>query len=350
MRIKTITAENMADALRIIRDQLGPEALILGTRKVKNGQGQATLEITAAVTDEPEAPIPTPPALAAVLADAKPATPPPSLPAVLPAPAVNLAQTLAAHGLPPEFAERLLTALPALRQAGFSEPEGLDMLLTKLLPLKSLADLLPKGRIHVFVGPTGAGKTTLISKLAVQARQTGTSVGLMSLDDQKIAGFEPLAVTAEALGEQAFLISRPEDLATAAQSLGPRQWVVIDTPGFSPYNGPGMLALKKRLTALGLPFTVHLVVPANLHGAAMALLPLAFQPLAPQSLMFTRLDETAHLGPLVATLSAHSLPGGLATDTPLISQPAMPLTGRWLAEALAIPPRQPTFSLEETPA
>lgn len=345
MRIKTITADNMADALRIIRDQLGPEALILGTRKVKNSSGQPTLEITAAVTDEPETPIPTPPALASVLASARPgaqAAPPPAEP-----PPPSLSQTLHAHGLPADLSERLLTALPALQQAGFSAAEGLEMLLTKLLPLKPLPEVLPKGRVHVFVGPTGAGKTTLIAKLAVQARQTGTTIGLMSLDDQKIAGFEPLAVTAEALGEQAFLLSTPEDLTAAAQALGPRQWVFIDTPGLSPYNRPAMVALKARLQALGMPCTVHLVVPANLHGPALALLPLAFQPLNPQSIMFTRLDETSHLGPLVATLAGHGLAGGVATNHPLVSQPALPLTGHWLAGALAAPPRQPTLELQE---
>ena len=353
MRIKTITAENMPEALRIIRDQLGPEALILGTRKVKNSNGQPTLEITAAVTDEPDTPIPTPPALAAVLAGIKPAAPPAVTPQpAQPAPhqqADQLIQTLGAHSIPADLSERLLTALPALRQAGFTEAEGLDMLLTKLLPLKPLAELLPKGRVHVFVGPTGAGKTTLISKLAVQARQTGTSIGLMSLDDQKIAGFEPWAIAAEAMGEQAYLVSHPEDLTAAAQSLGPRQWVFIDTPGLSPYDRRGMLSLRKRLQALGLPVTAHLVVPANLHGSSMALLPLAFQPFRPQSIIFTRLDETAHFGPLVATLAGHGIAGGLATDTPSISQPALPLTGRWLAEALTSAPRQPILELQEDP-
>ncbi|NBV54924.1 MAG: hypothetical protein EBR79_04330, partial [Proteobacteria bacterium] len=53
MRIKTITAESMEKALHLIRSQLGPEALILSTRKVPGKNGQTTLEITAAI-NEPE--------------------------------------------------------------------------------------------------------------------------------------------------------------------------------------------------------------------------------------------------------------------------------------------------------
>jgi flagellar biosynthesis protein FlhF len=55
MRVKLISAPNMAEAMRRVRTELGEEALILGHRRVADG-----VEITAALEPEAAAPEPTP--------------------------------------------------------------------------------------------------------------------------------------------------------------------------------------------------------------------------------------------------------------------------------------------------
>src|SRR5207247_10245447 len=55
MQIKTFRALDMRDALRAVKEELGPEAVILSTREVKSGGGafglfsRAVVEVTAAV-------------------------------------------------------------------------------------------------------------------------------------------------------------------------------------------------------------------------------------------------------------------------------------------------------------
>jgi flagellar biosynthesis protein FlhF len=53
MHVKVFEAEDMTTGLRMIRKELGPDALILSTKTVKNGKlgllGKATIEITAAI-------------------------------------------------------------------------------------------------------------------------------------------------------------------------------------------------------------------------------------------------------------------------------------------------------------
>ncbi len=61
MQVKVFEAADMASGLRKVRRELGPDALILSTRTVKNGKlgllGKNTLEITAAIDKQwPEAP------------------------------------------------------------------------------------------------------------------------------------------------------------------------------------------------------------------------------------------------------------------------------------------------------
>ena len=348
MRIKTLTAPHMADALKIIREQLGPEALILSTRKVKNASGEPTLEITAAVEDTD------PPTLPLLSPKPKGATPPGGgtinlaaprgalRPAAKPAPqAPSLAATLKAHNIPPDLCTRLTEAATGLEASGFAPADALEMLLGKLLRFTPPQELVARGKAHVLVGPSGAGKTTLIAKLGIHAKRQGLTVGLMSLDDQKIAGFEPLQVAAKALGEKAYLIRDGKDLAAAARQLGPRHLILIDTPGLGPYKRLELNTFRARLEALKIPLTAHLVLPATHNPAELEKLPLAFGAFNPASLLFTKLDETVHMGGLVSTAHDHALPLGVASDSPDFATAPLTLAPRWLAEHLARFPQQP---------
>jgi flagellar biosynthesis protein FlhF len=215
------------------------------------------------------------------------------------------------------------------------------MLLTKLATFKPLAELLIPGKAHIFIGPHGAGKTTLVAKLAVHFHKQGFPVGLLSLDDEKIGGMEPLAVVAESLGDRAHLVTDLTTLRAAATQMGARHMLLIDTPGINPYQ-PGTLAkLEDRLTKLGLPATVHLVAPANLGHDDMTLLPVATQRFAPTSLAITRLDAASRFGGLFTTAADSGLPLGLASHSPALSIPPLPLTAPWLAQTLAQYPTQP---------
>lgn len=341
MRIRTLTAPRMADALTIIRQELGPEALILSTRKVTNAQGEPTLEITAAI-NEPEPA--TQPVEAAQPTQHRPSAAHPPHPQPRPqtsSSAADLTSILRQHGVAPALIDKLTAALPGLQTAGFSAPEALEMLLSKLATFLPAADILKPGQAHLFIGPPGAGKTTFISKLAIQTKQNGRTVGILSLDDQKLAGFEPLAITAETLGDSAHLLTGPASLKTAAQSLGPRHLLLIDTPALNPYQPQAFTQLKQRLDSLGLPTICHLVIPADLNADDMALLPVATHRFNPTSLVITKLDCTTRYGAILNTASASGLPLGLASHSGNVATPPLSLTPQWLGQALGTLPRQP---------
>jgi flagellar biosynthesis protein FlhF len=331
MRLKTFTAPDMPAALRMIRDDLGQHALILNTRKVRNAKGDPTLEITAAL-NEP--------------AEPTTAVPPPA-PHALPRPSTlepqtsSLEATLKSHHLPAELVERLAAAAQGLSAAQFSPADGLEMLLHKLLPLQPLEALLPAARAQAFVGPHGAGKTSLIIRLARQWKASGAHIAMFSLDDHKLAGFEPLAQAAGIFDIPARLLTDARDLAPLAQKLGPSLRILIDTPGLSPTDRAGQRRLRQKLEALNLPLHTHLLLPAAWHGEHLALLPAAYQTLKPDTLVAARLDEALALGPLVAALAGCGLATGLSTTSPELTVPAQPLSARALAEALSQPPRQP---------
>lgn len=338
MRIRTLTAPKMADALTIIRQELGPEALILSTRKVMGANGEQTLEITAAVNEpEPQSqPVADLPAYTRT-GNATPHPQPPPQQAT----GSDLPSILRQHGVSDGLVTKLTAALPGLQTAGFSAPEALEMLLSKLAMFTPVADVLKPGQAHLFIGPPGSGKTTLVSKLAVQTHQNGRSVGILSLDDQKLAGFEPLAITAETLGDTAHLLTGPSSLKIAAQTLGPRHLLLIDTPALNPYQPQAFTLLKQRLESLGLPTICHLVIPADLNAEDMALLPVATHRFSPVSIVVTKLDCTTRYGAILNTAAASGLPLGLASHSGNVATPPLGLTPQWLGQALGTLPRQP---------
>jgi flagellar biosynthesis protein FlhF len=336
MRIKTITAETMPEALSLIRTQLGPEALILETRKVTRN-GKPTLEITAAINEDNLAP-------AQPTKGPRPASPTTSPPEPNALPNL-LTTTLTSHGLPENVSGPLLTALPGLKAAGFTEAESLAMLLGKQLTVRTQAEIMATSGVHIFIGPHGAGKTTLISKLAIQARQHGRKIGLLSLDDQKIGGFEPLAIAAEIMGDSAHLITNSTSLHAAAAQLGARSLLLLDTPGINPFAPTTLASLHTRLAKLGLPASAapatHLVMPANLNPADMQTLPVTCHRFGLTSLAFTKLDCTTRYGAIVATAAASGLPIGLASHSPDLAAAPLSLSTQWLSEALTQLPAHP---------
>ena len=61
MQVKKFEAATMAEALKVIKRELGPEAVILSTKHIKSGFGlmsKASVEVTAAVAiGNPPAPL-----------------------------------------------------------------------------------------------------------------------------------------------------------------------------------------------------------------------------------------------------------------------------------------------------
>ncbi len=59
MKMKVFHAETMHDAIRAIKEELGPDALILSTKRIRRGSlpfslfGRSLLEVTAAVDSIP---------------------------------------------------------------------------------------------------------------------------------------------------------------------------------------------------------------------------------------------------------------------------------------------------------
>lgn len=319
----------------MIKRELGKDAVILSSRKIKDEHGKSVMEITAAI-EKQASNKPEPKNLFAREEVLQPTLPKEKSPA-----AKNLSDKLSKHGVDAEIQHKIDTAVDAFTGTGFSDFDALDMVLGKMVPFTSPVEALERGKIHVFVGPTGAGKTTTIAKLAVKKRLEHYSVGLLSFDNQKVAGFEQLNIFGNALKETCFLLQDAKDFAAASVSLGPKDYIFVDTAGFNPFKPDQLVYLKKLIDQLGDDVDVHLVLPCTMNTQEMTYIPAAVNCLNPKSVIFTKMDETTQLGGMANVAAMSGLKVCYATDGTHVPNHIVEMDSAIMAKKLMKAPRFP---------
>ena len=151
-------------------------------------------------------------------------------------------------------------------------------------------------QIAALVGPPGAGKTTMIAKLAVSCGVAARrSVVLLSMDDYRVAGADQLRSYATILGASFRALDNVGGLVQALEEYHGRQLILIDTPGYGPRDMDRAAELARFLTARAAVDT-HLVLTATMKSADLRRVAESFEIFHPSSLMFTRVDETGSFG------------------------------------------------------
>jgi flagellar biosynthesis protein FlhF len=294
MRLKTFRAPRMADAMALLRKEMGAEAIILGTRRLAHG-----VEVTAAL--EPEEPLLIPPMAA-------------------PLPAVS--GPLAFHNLPP--------ALGAALAAG-----PLEATLAARLGFASL----PTGRERpvMFVGPPGAGKTLTCAKLAARLVMRGAQPAVVTADGQRAGATAQLGAFTGVLGLTLAVAPTPATLGKALARRARAEAVLVDTAGCDPFDPPQAMALRALATLAEAELV--LVLPAGLDAAEAADLARAFAALGARHMVATRLDSARRLGAVLAAAEAGPLlltEGGIGPD---VADGLEPLSPARLAARLSAPRR-----------
>lgn len=279
MQLRVIRAESMPAALRAVRAELGPEALILSSRKIAGG-----IEVAAA--SAPPETDPLPPPLAPLRA---PPAAPPAAHAAAPAPSPA---SWAAHGVPAALAARL--AAQGIAQAlAFAAP-ACDAAAPPLL----------------LVGPPGAGKTLTAAKLATRLAVAGEAPMVITADGRRAGAVDQLAAFTQLLGLDLLVAPHPASLAKALATRD-GQAAIIDGAGLDPFD-PGHAAELQAL-AEAAQATMMLVLPANLDAEEAAALAAAFARLGATHLLPTRLDQARRLGAVVAAASQGLAIAGFGT-------------------------------------
>jgi flagellar biosynthesis protein FlhF len=156
--------------------------------------------------------------------------------------------------------------------------------------------------LAAFLGTTGVGKTTTVAKLAAQLMlRRRKRVGLVSIDGYRIGAMEQLRIYANILGIPCFPAFCRKDLVFALQKLSNRDVVLIDTAGQSHYDRERINVLKELIPS-GAPVDCHLLLPVGTSDGEMDQAARSFQAFNLKSYIFTKLDECRRLGSMLNQL------------------------------------------------
>ncbi len=163
-------------------------------------------------------------------------------------------------------------------------------------------------KVVAVCGATGVGKTTNIAKLAAQfsVRELGR-VALVTADTYRIAAPEQLRVYANIIGLPMRVADDGEQMREALDAFRDFDLVLIDTAGGSQFNLQQINELKGILAAAAPDETV-LVMSAGTPLDDMRNVVANFRCLDPDTLLFTKIDETRQYGAMLSILAESALP------------------------------------------
>jgi flagellar biosynthesis protein FlhF len=240
-------------------------------------------------------------------------------------------EELSALDIAPDVALTLAGLAP--RRTTLTNPSHIPLaLLVKHLPV--LDDLAAvSGGVIALVGPTGAGKTTTIAKLAARwcMRHGSQDLALVSTDGYRIGARDQLMTYARILGAPMHAANSGRDLSRVLDRLKSKKLILIDTAGM----GPRDVRLTEQLAALQLGAArarVLLTLPAQGEGHALDEMVRAFARVAPAACILTKVDEAASLGAVLSATLRHRLKIAYVCDGQRVPQDLHPAHQRrvWL--------------------
>lgn len=278
MRLKSFYGPTMTEAMRLVRETLGDEAIIVATRDDEGGG----VRVTAAI-DEPLSP-PQNSALKNVAENTD-------------SQAIEIiARALIEHMVPSTLSERMMATVTQYAQD--------DALLSigAALDTHFKFDPIPEDcaqRRIILIGPPGAGKTMCAAKLATKAIMQKQTVALLSTDTERAGGMAQLDAFARLLKTEMVEIEDSHALQDAILIQKPNSFIIIDTAGCNPFIESEKHNLAAMIKASGAEPV--LVLPADMDATTSVELAKEFQLLGARALLPTRLDIARRLGALLRT-------------------------------------------------
>ena len=340
MHLKKYEVDSISEAMVRIKDDFGPDAVILSSRRIRRG-GSSKIEIVAA-RDRNDAVDVAPDEVPSASVSTDPAGEKPEtsdrlrrfearlddindtmqsfatlLGSVGDEPIHGLSplyHLLLSRGLSTRSAARLLEVFRA--EQGDSniplEAARQKQLLKQAISRSVAAAMSEKAskskRVQAFVGPAGDGKTTTLAKIAARIRyRDKKTLGIITMDDFRIGAVEQLKIYGNIMDVPLLAVAEGDDLADALRKFAHLDEILIDTAGKSRTDGEHVSRLKRAFKGEGTVET-NLVLSATAEAKAMADTVRRFKPLGFERVVVTKVDDAFSYGCLFNVIDLAGCP------------------------------------------
>jgi flagellar biosynthesis protein FlhF len=213
---------------------------------------------------------------------------------------------------------------------------------------------LEEGGRVAFAGPAGAGKTTLIAKLAARwvLRHGPRRIALVSADSVRIGAHEQMNMLGRLLGVTAHTVYDIAELPELLAGLEGQRLVLIDTAGASPRD-PELARRLRLLTQLQENAQTKLesaiVLPASTQSGTIDEVITRFSVAKPTAVCITKIDEAVSLGGILSALVRTKLPAAYISNGQRVPEDLEPARSHTLvARAVDIAHRNNATPDDET--
>lgn len=219
----------------------------------------------------------------------------------------KLLRNLLRAGFSPLLSRRLVDKLPVSQRYEQSMKKAVSALVFNLQTVAS-DEIIENGGVYALIGPTGVGKTTTTAKLAARSvmRHGADKVSLLTTDSYRIGGHEQLRIYGKLLGIPVRSIKDTDDLQLTLSELKNKHMVLIDTVGMSQRDQ--MVAEQVAMLCDGDTDVKRLLlINATSNGNTLDEVISAYQSKGIRGCIITKVDEAVNLGVALDVVIRHKL-------------------------------------------
>jgi flagellar biosynthesis protein FlhF len=219
----------------------------------------------------------------------------------------RIMRNLTGLGVTPDVVSELTGDIDAAADIGDSWTSTLRSLVDRIPVCEN--DIVMDGGIFAVIGPTGAGKTTSIAKLAARfaLRHGADDIALVTTDTFRIGARAQLQTFGEILDTPVYQANDAQSLSDTLTNLAHKKLILIDTAGMGAHD----LRLAREMAVLGdaeQQIRTLLTLPANLQTGALQDIADTFAVANPAACILTKTDEASTLGGIFSVLMRSKLP------------------------------------------
>ena len=193
--------------------------------------------------------------------------------------------------------------------------EKLKLFLDNYFAESSEIRLDEQQKVISFIGPTGVGKTTTLAKVAAEfALEKDKKVALLTADTYRIAAVEQLRTYSNIIDipfAVCYSSSKLEHMVK--KQFSECDLILIDTPGSS-WKNDLQIGQLKEYTDREFIDEVHLLLSLNTKSSDLENIINTFNPLKPDKIILTKLDETTSYGDIINIKENYQLPYSYLTN------------------------------------